>query len=71
MRNKRSKIILPIIVFFAGLFTVFIGRQGEVNADVITANGASSLYFLVVIAGFLLITVSAIIALFVLASSEK
>jgi len=69
--NIRTKIILPIVVLFLGIAAIIIGRQGQVNADIYSAAGNSTLYVLLTAAGFLLIAVAAIIALFMIASSEK
>ncbi|OIN88905.1 hypothetical protein CO019_00630 [Candidatus Berkelbacteria bacterium CG_4_9_14_0_2_um_filter_42_30] len=68
--NIRTKIILPIIVIFLGIVSIFIGRQGQVNADIYSQSGSVTLYVLLTAAGFLLIAVAAIIALFMIASSE-
>ena len=69
--NIRTKIILPIVVVFLGVMTIFIGRQGQVNADIYSQSGNVVLYVLLTAVGFLLIAVAAIIALFMLANSEK
>ena len=67
----RTKIILPIVIVFLGMAAIFIGRQGQVNADIYSQTGNVTLYILLTAAGFLLIAVAAIIALFMIASSEK
>ena len=69
--TKKSKIILPIIVFFAGLALVLVGRQSQVSADIYFQSGTSTIYLFLMAAGFLLIAVSAIITLFIIASDEK
>jgi len=68
--NIRTKIILPILTLFLGVMAIFIGRQGQVNADIYSQSGSVTLYILLTAAGFLLIAVSAVIVLFMIASSE-
>ncbi len=69
--GKRSKIILPIAIFFAGLAAVLVGRQSQVSADIYSQTGTSTIYLFLMAAGFLLIAVAAIITLFIIASGEK
>jgi len=69
--KTRTKIILPIVIFLVGVVTVFIGRQGEISADVTTQIADNSIYVFLMAAGFLLMAVAAIVALFAIASSEK
>ena len=68
--NTRSRIILPVAIFFVGLATVLIGRSTGVSADAANLSSNSSLYILLTAAGFLLIAISAIVVLFMIASSE-
>jgi TRAP-type uncharacterized transport system fused permease subunit len=69
--ETKSKIILPAILLFVGVVTVIAGRQGQVNADVMSTSNGNSLYVLLTAAGFLLIAVAAIIVLFIIASSSS
>lgn len=69
--NKRTKIILPIAIAFVGIITVYVGRASQISADSIAESSNSSLYILLTAAGFLLISVAAIVALFMIASSEE
>lgn len=68
--NTKNKIILPVAIAFVGIITVFAGRASQVSADAITGTEKSSLYVLITAAGFLLISVAAIVALFMIASGE-
>lgn len=71
MKNRKI-IFLPVISFVLGIFLVVAGRQGQVSANIPSTAGTSgSTYLLLVATGFLLIAVAAIIALFIVASSEK
>ena len=66
--KTRTKIILPLAVLFVGVMTVMVSKSATVGADTTTLNANSSLYSLLTAAGFLLIAVSAIVALFMIAS---
>ncbi len=68
--NTRTRIILPVAILFVGVMTVMISRSAQVGADVTTVTSNSSLYVLLTAAGFLLIAVAAIVALFMIAGSE-
>jgi len=68
--NIRSKIILPVTMLFAGVLMVLFGRSAGVSADATGISTSSAIYILLTAAGFLLIAVSAIVALFMIASSE-
>jgi len=71
MKNRKA-IILPIVVFILGILAVLTGRQGQVGADIPSAVSANTaIYIFLMAAGFLLIAVAAIIALFMIASGEK
>lgn len=70
--KDRKIIYLPVVTVILGILLVVAGRQGQVSADIPSTVGASSsVYLLLVAAGFLLIAVAAIIALFILASNAK
>ncbi len=49
---------------------VLFGRSAGVSADATGISTSSAIYILLTAAGFLLIAVSAIVALFMIASSE-
>ena len=68
--KSRSSIILPVALAAAGIMTVVWGRTAQVGADVTSATSNSSLYVLLTAAGFLLVAVAAIVALFMIAASE-
>ncbi|MEI8060670.1 MAG: hypothetical protein WCG99_00015 [Candidatus Berkelbacteria bacterium] len=68
--KTRATIILPVALAAAGIMTVVFGRTAQVGADVTTVTSNSSLYVLLTAAGFLLIAVAAIVALFMIAGSE-
>jgi len=68
--KERTKIILPVIIFFGGLLTVFFGRQGQVSADVYSTF-SNNLYTFLIAIGFFLIAIAAIITLFIIANSES
>ena len=68
--NIRTKIILPAVIAFAGVVTVMIGQSASVGADTTTVSTSSSLYVLLTAAGFLLVSIGAIVALFIIASGE-
>ena len=69
--NTRNKIILPVAIAVAGIFTIIAGRASQVSADAVAGVNNSSLYVLITAAGFLLISVAAIVALFMIASGEE
>lgn len=68
--KQRTKIFLPIVIAFVGILAVVAGRQGQVSADVYSQASNTLLYVVLTASGFLLIAVAAIIALFMIASSE-
>lgn len=70
--KDRKIIYLPVVTVILGILLVIAGRQGQVSADIpSTVSASSSVYLLLVAAGFLLIAVASIIALFILASNAK
>jgi len=68
--KTRSRIILPVAILFVGVMTIMFSRSAQVGADATTLGNNSSLYILLTAAGFLLIAVAAIVALFMIASGE-
>ncbi|MCX6810627.1 MAG: hypothetical protein NTY30_02755 [Candidatus Berkelbacteria bacterium] len=68
--KSRTTLILPVALAAAGIMTVIFGRTAQVGADAISVTNNSSLYVLLTAAGFLLIAVAAIVALFMIAASE-